>query len=102
MRTLLLWLALSLPASAQLSTTGTGCGGAPSCVVAICTGTIALTVLTITSCSSGTISNGNRITGTGVTQTTITSPGTGIGLAGTYNIGLSQTVSGATTITFSP
>jgi hypothetical protein len=65
------------------------------------TATIATTVLTVTGTPTGApIGVGQVISGAGVTAgTTITSLGTGTGGAGTYNLSVSQTVSGATTMT---
>lgn len=64
------------------------------------TGSIAATTLTVTVApTDGAIYIGMPITGTGVTAgTTITAFGTGTGLAGTYTVSASQTVS-STTIT---
>lgn len=60
---------------------------------ATCTGAITTTVLTVASCSSGTLAVGMILSGTGVTTgTNITSFGTGSGGAGTYNLSASQTV----------
>jgi hypothetical protein len=62
-----------------------------------CTGSIATTVLTVTSCSSGSLAIFDNITGAGVTANTfITSLGTGTGGAGTYNLNNSQTVASET------
>ena len=64
------------------------------------TGTIATTVLTVSAVTSGALAAGHTISGSGVTAgTTITTLGTGTGGTGTYNISVSQTVSGATTVT---
>lgn len=63
-------------------------------------GTIAGTVLTAATPSTGVLAIGQRITGTGVTAgTTIASLGTGIGGAGTYNLSASSTVSTSTAMT---
>lgn len=66
---------------------------------AVVTGSIALTTLTVTAVTSGTLDIGQVITGTGVTAgTRIVGFGTGTGGAGTYTVDVSQTVS-STTIT---
>lgn len=57
------------------------------------TASITGTVMTVTGTPTGTISNGDSITGTGVTAGTyIKSLGTGTGGAGTYNLNASQTI----------
>ncbi len=56
------------------------------------TASIALTVMTVTAVSSGTIAVGQVINGSGVTRCTIISLGTGTGGTGTYNISTSQTI----------
>jgi hypothetical protein len=67
--------------------------------VAVVTGSIATTVLTVTAVTSGVLVVGQIITGTGVTVgTSIVSLGTGTGGTGTYNVSASQTVA-STTIT---
>jgi len=64
------------------------------------TGTISGTTLTVTLVSSGTITVGMVVSGTGVTSgTTIASLGTGTGGVGTYNISVSQTVGVSTPMT---
>jgi len=61
--------------------------------IAVVTGSIATTVLTVTAVTSGTIVVGASLTGTGVLAgTTIVSFGTGTGGTGTYNVSVSQTV----------
>lgn len=66
---------------------------------AVVTGSIATTVLTVTAVSSGVLSVGQTISGSGVTAgTTITALGTGLGGTGTYTVSASQTAS-STTIT---
>ena len=63
------------------------------------------TVLTVTTLTSGQIVVGQTVNGPGVTANTyITSLGTGIGLGAgtTYNVNISQTVSGGTAMTFGP
>jgi hypothetical protein len=68
---------------------------------AVVTGSIATTVLTVTAVSSGVLSVGQTISGSGVTAgTTITALGTGTGGTGTYTVSASQTAS-STTITAS-
>jgi len=60
-------------------------------------GSVATTVLTVTSMSSGTLAVGQQLFGIGVTpQTVITALGTGTGGVGTYTINLSQTVTSQT------
>ncbi len=57
------------------------------------TGSITATVLTVTVLTSGTIQDGQTISGAGVTVgTVITSLGTGSGGTGTYNVNNTQTV----------
>lgn len=66
---------------------------------AVVTGSIAATTLTVTAVSSGVLSVGQIISGSGVTPgTKITALGTGIGGVGTYTVDTSQTAS-STTIT---
>lgn len=66
---------------------------------AVVTGSISATTLTVTAVTSGELSVGQTISGSGVTAgTTITALGTGIGGAGTYTVSASQTAS-STTIT---
>ena len=68
---------------------------------AVVTGSIATTVLTVTAVTSGTLSVGQTISGSGVTAgTKITALGTGIGGTGTYTVDTSQTAS-STTVTAS-
>lgn len=68
-------------------------------VAAVVTGSIATTVLTVTAVTSGKLSVGQTISGSGVTAATkITALGTGIGGTGTYTVDTSQTAS-STTIT---
>lgn len=63
------------------------------------TGTISGTTLTISAVTSGALSIGDFIEGTGITAgTTITALGTGTGGTGTYTVNISQTVA-STTIT---
>lgn len=67
--------------------------------VAVVTGSISGTVLTVTAVISGTIVNSVNVDGTGVSANTfISSFGTGTGGVGTYNITVSQSVA-STTIT---
>lgn len=66
---------------------------------AVVTGSIAATVLTVTAVTSGVLSVGQSISGSGVTAgTQITALGTGKGGVGTYTVGTSQTAS-STTVT---
>lgn len=68
---------------------------------AVVTGSISGTTLTVSAVTSGTLSIGVVLSGTGVTTgTTITALGTGTGGTGTYTVSASQTVS-STTITAS-
>lgn len=68
---------------------------------AVVTGAISGTTLTVSAVTSGTLSIGVILSGTGVTSgTTITALGTGTGGTGTYTVSASQTVS-STTITAS-
>jgi hypothetical protein len=70
-------------------------------VNAVVTGAISGTTLTVSAVTSGTLSIGVVLSGTGVTVgTTITALGTGTGGVGTYTVSASQTVS-STTITAS-
>ena len=64
---------------------------------AVVTASISGTTMTVTAVSSGVLSTGNILTGTGVTAgTTITALGTGTGGNGTYTVSASQTVSSTT------
>lgn len=66
---------------------------------AVVTGSIATTTLTVTAVTSGALSVGQTISGSGVTAgTKITALGTGLGGTGTYTVDTSQTAS-STTIT---
>lgn len=66
---------------------------------AVVTGSIATTTLTVTAVSSGVLSVGQTISGSGVTAgTKISALGTGLGGTGTYTVDTSQTAS-STTIT---
>lgn len=66
---------------------------------AVVTGSIAATVLTVTAVTSGVLSVGQTISGSGVTAgTKITALGTGKGGVGTYTVDTSQTAS-STTVT---
>ena len=68
---------------------------------AVVTGSIATTVLTVTAVTSGKLSVGQTISGSGITAgTKITALGTGIGGTGTYTVDTSQTAS-STTVTAS-
>jgi hypothetical protein len=60
---------------------------------ALVTGSIAVTTMTVTAVTSGTLIIGQVLSGTGVTAgTTITAFGTGTGGTGTYTVSVSQTV----------
>jgi hypothetical protein len=88
---------------AQLSGTPNGIGtyqvSVPGQAVASTTITEAHGVMTVTAVGSGTLVNGQTLTGTGVTAgTTITAPVTGAGGLGTYIVN-SPTVVGSTTLT---
>ncbi len=80
--------------------TGVGSlGGVVSAGASVVTGSIAGTTLTVTAVTSGTVSIGQTLSGTGVTAgTTVTGYGTGTGGNGTYTVSASQTVT-STTIT---
>lgn len=67
------------------------------------TGSISGTTLTVTAITSGNVSNGATLNGSGVTAgTTITALGTGIGGTGTYTVSASQTVGSETLNTSVP
>ena len=71
--------------------------GVPFEDAAVFTGEISGTTLTVSAVTSGVISVGQRVYGTGITQGTfITALGTGAGGTGTYTVGISQTVSSMT------
>jgi hypothetical protein len=71
--------------------------GVPFGDAAVFTGEISGTTLTVTAVTSGILSVGQRVYGTGITQGTfITALGTGTGGTGTYTVGISQTVSSMT------
>lgn len=64
---------------------------------ALVTGSISGTTLTVTAVTNGTIAVGQRVSGTGVTDSTyITALGTGSGGAGTYTVNNSQAVTSTT------
>jgi hypothetical protein len=63
---------------------------------AVVTGSISGTTLTVTAVTSGTLSVGDLVYGSGVTSAYITALGTGTGGTGTYTISASQTVSSQT------
>jgi hypothetical protein len=82
-------------------TPGTGATVQTKEIVAVVTGSISTTTLTVTAVTSGELTVGQTISGTGVTASTkITAFGTGAGGAGTYTVDTSQTA-GSTTITAS-
>jgi hypothetical protein len=61
------------------------------------------TTLTITTMTTGQVAVGMQVLGPGVTANTfITALGSGAGLTGTYTVSQSQTVAGATALTFAP
>lgn len=61
------------------------------------------TTLTITTMTTGQVAVGQQVNGPGVTANTfITALGSGAGLTGTYTVNNSQTVAGATALTFTP
>jgi hypothetical protein len=71
--------------------------GVPFADAAVFTGEIDGTTLTVTAVSSGILSVGQRVYGTGITQGTfISALGTGTGGEGTYTVNVSQTVSSMT------
>jgi hypothetical protein len=68
--------------------------GVPTEDAAVFTADISGTTLTVSAVSSGVLSIGQRVYGTGITAGTfITALGTGTGGTGTYTVGTSQTVS---------
>jgi microcystin-dependent protein len=78
-------------------------GGVPQPVLlATVTGSIALTVLTVTAVTSGTLAINQRITGTGIAADTyISALGTGTGGVGTYTVSISQTAASTAIQAFS-
>jgi hypothetical protein len=88
---------------AYLHGTGTtGPGPLTSTANAASSAAISGTVLTVTTQTTGQEAVGQQVNGAGVTANTyITSLGTGTGVAGTYNVNNSQTVSGEA-MTFTP
>lgn len=83
-------------------------GSASSDLACTFTGSIAGTVLTVTTITSGAISVGQILSGTGITAgTAITSLGTGVGgnttaALGTYNLQLSNTFASGTIVSYPP
>lgn len=83
-------------------------GGSSADVGSTCTGAIAGTTLTVSTLSTGALSVGQIVTGTGVSSgTAITGYGTatggnGLGATGTYFVNLSQTVSSGSLTTYAP
>ena len=76
---------------------GWGSGPWGGSVVATFTASISGNTMTVTAVSSGTITIGSSINGTGVASNTIaTAFGTGTGQTGTYTVSVSQTVSSST------
>lgn len=89
------------PANVQTATVSGGASVTGTINGAVFTGAISTTTLTVTAVTSGVISIGQTISGTGITAgTTITALGTGVGGIGTYVVSASQTVA-STTITSS-
>jgi len=77
--------------------------GNPGNLKATVTGSISGTELDVTAVSSGTLTIGQRISGTGVSANTIiTGFGTGSGGTGTYTVSVSQTVSSTTITAITP
>ena len=71
--------------------------GVPFEDAAVFTGSISATTLTVSAVTSGILSVGQRVYGTGITSGTfITALGTATGGTGTYTVGTSQTVSSMT------
>ena len=69
----------------------------PSATVAVVTGSISATTLTVSAVTSGVLSVGQVISGLGITAgTKITALGTGTGGTGTYTVSFSQTASSST------
>lgn len=85
--------------SSSIAFTGWGAGGWGGSVAATFTGSISGTILTVSSVTSGAITIGSSINGTGVSENTIvTAFRTGTGGTGTYTVSVSQTV-GSSTLT---
>jgi hypothetical protein len=77
----------------NLNTTDLSNGVSVQTTAATVTGSIALTTLTVSAVTSGTLSIGQTLSGTGVTANTkIVAFGTGSGGVGTYTVDISQTV----------
>jgi len=92
--------ATSFSAAAELITTALGVVGPAGAAL---TGSIAGTTLTVTAVSSGALSVGQEVRGTGVTAgTQITALGTGSGGNGTYTVSASQTVASSALTTNTP
>ena len=74
--------------------------GVPNEDTATVTASISGTTMTVTAVTSGVLSVGQQVYGTGVSQLTkITALGTGTGGTGTYTVSISQTVASTTIIT---
>lgn len=83
----------------QFGSNWTGASVTGSIAANVVTGSIAGTTLTVSAVTTGVLTVGQGISGTGVTAgTTITALGTGTGGTGTYTVSVSQTVA-STTIT---
>lgn len=90
----------SFSAAAELITQALGTTGPAG---AAFTGAVATTVLTVSAVSSGALSVGQEVRGSGVTAgTLIVSLGTGTGGTGTYNVSVSQTVGSEAMTTDTP
>lgn len=77
-------------------------GNTRTTAIAVVTGSIAATTLTVSAVTSGTLAVGALITGTNITAgTTITAFGTGVGGTGTYTVSISQTAAGGTVTAYS-
>jgi len=92
-------MAIAIRSHVRRSFSGGGSGVTTATLGAVVTGAIAGTTLTVSAVTSGLLSVGMTISGTGVTPwTVITAFGTGTGGTGTYTVSPSQTA-GSTSIT---
>jgi len=88
---------INTPYPLILDTTDLSNGVTVATTAAVVTGSIATTTLTVTAVTSGVLSIGQTITGTGVSaDTRIVAFLTGTGNTGTYTVDVSQTVSSTT------
>jgi hypothetical protein len=88
---------INTPYPLALDTTDLSNGVTVATTAAVVTGSIATTTLTVTAVTSGTLSIGQTISGTGVTtDTRIVAFVSGSGGAGTYTVDKSQTVTSTT------